>query len=507
VTRRLLREEDGIALVMALGITVVLIIFVASMIGYTSQNARNANTSDKRIDALALAESGLASAVSILNQASTVTTPTLLGCSANGLNSALPCADITIPGVGGTTYVHGLYTQTGSTGSWAITSYGSVTNPTGAGNLTKVMTATVSITGGGQSNNISVWNYVYSTAPQGSGCEVDLSGTNFVIDVPLYVTGDLCLSGTNAKIVDNTANGGQPVDVRVGGTLTISGTNATVGTAAAKLTSGLVSGGCGSPPHTCSAVDRWYVNATDAPLTAVPPTVDFPTWYANASPGPKSPCGASTPAPVLAASTFDNDTTMNGTAPSFDITGNASYNCVTNTGSLSWNKTTKVLTASGTIFFDGDVVSSSTGAMYHGLATIYVDGTFSLSGTNASFRAGCPASPAAPTAQCPFGDTGSGWNPSTDMIIFVTHKTGATAIDFSGTNNEFQGGVLCDSTSTIDLSGTNTKMEGPIVCGKFKFATNTKLMPLPSITNLPPGAPVPPNAAATVGQPVITSSG
>jgi hypothetical protein len=31
-------------------------------------------------------------------------------------------------------------------------------------------------------------------------------------------------------------------------------------------------------------------------------------------------------------------------------------------------------------------------------------------------------------------------------------------------------------------------------------------MPLPSITNLPPGAPVPPNAAATIGTPIITGS-
>ena len=44
VNPRRLREEDGIALVMALGITVVLIIFVASMISYTSQNSRNANS-------------------------------------------------------------------------------------------------------------------------------------------------------------------------------------------------------------------------------------------------------------------------------------------------------------------------------------------------------------------------------------------------------------------------------------------------------------------------------
>ena len=144
---------------------------------------------------------------------------------------------------------------------------------------------------------------------------------------------------------------------------------------------------------------------------------------------------------------------MNGTSPSFDITGNASYNCVTNTGSISWNKATQVLTVAGTIFFDGNITSSNTGAMYHGLGTIYVNGTFALSGTNASFRAGCPASPAAPTAQCPFGDTGAGWNPSKDMIIFAVKKTGTTAVDFSGTNNEFQGGVICDPTSTIGSVG------------------------------------------------------
>ncbi|MDX6442747.1 MAG: hypothetical protein QOE43_2476 [Gaiellaceae bacterium] len=502
---RRLREEDGIALVMALGITVVLVIFVASMISYTSQNSRNANNSRSRLGAAALAESGIASAVSILNQAATVTTPTLLGCTASGQDSVLPCADIAIAGVGGTAYVHGLYTQSGANGIWTISSYGSVRSPTGSANLTKLMTANVIVTGGGQGNNISVWNYVYSTAPPGAGCEVDLSGTNVIVDVPLYVTGDLCLSGTNAKIIENTANGGQPVDVRVGGALTISGTNATVGTAAQKLTSGLVSGGCGSPAHTCTAADRWYVNATDAPLTPTPPTPDFTNWYTAASPGPNSDCGASTPAPVLSSSVFDSDAAMNGTSPTFDITGAASYNCVTNTGSINWNKVTQVLTVSGTIFFDGNIISSSTGAIYHGLGTIYVNGTFGLSGVNASFRAGCPASPAAPTAQCPFGDTGSGWNPSKDMIIFAVKKTGTTAVDFSGTNNEFQGGVICDPSSTMDMSGTNAKIEGPIICGKFKFFTNTKLMPLPTITSLPPGAPLPPNAAATISTPVITS--
>lgn len=503
---RRLRGEEGIALVMALGITVVLIIFVASMISFTSENGRNARTSNSRLSAQQSAEAGLAAAVSIINHAANVASPTLLGCSASGANSALPCTDIAISGPSGTAYVHGLYTQNGSNGSWAITSYGSVTNPTGGSALKKSMTATVAITGGGQANNISIWNYVYSTAPQGAGCEVDLSGTNVVIDVPLYVTGDLCLSGTNAKIVDNTAFGGQPVDVRVKGTLTISGTNATVGTAANKITSGIVEGGCGSPPHSCTTSDRWFVNTTDAPITATPPVADFTNWYANASPGPKSPCGASTPSPVLAASSFDSDTTMNGTTPTFDLTGSSSYNCVTSTGQLSWNKTTKVLTIGGTIFFDGNVVSSNSAAMYHGLATLYVNGTFSLSGTNASLRAGCPASPSTPTAQCPFSDTGTGWNPNTDMLLVVASKTGGTAVSFTGTNNEYQGGVYCDSTSTFDMSGTNTKIEGPVTCGKFKFFTNNKILPMPLLNVFPPNAPLPPNAPATVGQPVLTGN-
>ena len=150
---------------------------------------------------------------------------------------------------GGTAYVHGMYTAgASSTGTWAITAYGSVVDPSGlAGtspNLTKTMTANLTITGGGQSNNISVWNYVYSTAPQGSGCEVDISGNNVIVNVPVYITGDLCISGNNAGIIENTADGGQPIDVRVGGKVVISGNNASIGTAAHPITSGYSAQGC-----------------------------------------------------------------------------------------------------------------------------------------------------------------------------------------------------------------------------------------------------------------------
>ena len=506
--RNRLRQEEGFALVIALGISVVLVIFVASMIGFTSSSSRHANISRSTLDAKELAESGIATAVSIVNHASNAVSPTLLGCSASGANpanSALPCTDIVVTGVNGTVALHGLYTQgAGNTGTWAIVATGSVRNPTGAANLAHGMKANIPVTGGGQANNISIWNYVYSTAPQGSGCEVDLNGTNVVIDVPLYVTGDLCISGTNAGISESA--GGQPVDVRVLGTLTITGNHGTVGSAGHPITSGVVGGGCGSPPHVCGAADKWFAAATDAPLTATPPVPDFTNWYHNASPGPDHDCDLTTPAPVLNSAVFDNDTTQNGTAPSFDLTGAASYNCNTSTGSISWNAATKVLTVNGTIYFDGNVTSSSSAAMYHGKGAVYVNGTFSLVGTNASLRAGCPGSPAAPTHQCAFADVSNEWDPNKDLLMLVASKTGATAVNMSGTNNEFQGAVVCDSTSTMDLSGTNTQIEGPIICGKFKFFTNTKLMPLPTITNVPPGAPLPPNAPATIGTPVITGS-
>ena len=50
-----LRREDGIALVMALGMTVVMIIFVASMVSYVTTNSTASSTSKARVSAYTLA--------------------------------------------------------------------------------------------------------------------------------------------------------------------------------------------------------------------------------------------------------------------------------------------------------------------------------------------------------------------------------------------------------------------------------------------------------------------
>src|SRR2546427_8156224 len=84
-----LRQEEGIALVMALGITVVLIIFVASMIGYTSSSSRAARLSSSALMAQQYADAGLNAAYSIVvNQMVTSggnpSAANLLGCDGAG---------------------------------------------------------------------------------------------------------------------------------------------------------------------------------------------------------------------------------------------------------------------------------------------------------------------------------------------------------------------------------------------------------------------------------------
>ena len=95
--RERLRNEDGIALVMALGITVVLIIFVASMIAYTTSGQRGATLGSADLQARQYAEAGLNSAYSLIVSANTVsggnpTAANLIGC--NGVGGA---ADTTGP--------------------------------------------------------------------------------------------------------------------------------------------------------------------------------------------------------------------------------------------------------------------------------------------------------------------------------------------------------------------------------------------------------------------------
>jgi Tfp pilus assembly protein PilX len=252
-----LRREDGIALVMALGITVVLIIFVASMISYTSSNSRAARLSSGDLMALQYADAGLNAAYSIIvNQNVTSggnpSAANLLGCNGAGgaadatgpSNCTTPAAKVVcvtasgcLSGDPGSASVYGYYSGTNPgtyngvtvpSATWLLVASGYARNPQGA-NVVKTSTATVPISALNAGAVAAVWNHMFITSPLvPNACSVDFGGNNMMITDPIYVIGNLCLSGQNTTIQE--VAGGQPIDVMVGGKLVLSGSGTKVGT-------------------------------------------------------------------------------------------------------------------------------------------------------------------------------------------------------------------------------------------------------------------------------------
>jgi type II secretory pathway pseudopilin PulG len=535
-----LRDERGFTLVTALGMMIILGIAATTALQYSSTNARSANVNMKRGDAGAYAEAALSAAYAVLNKWDTATgtgnnatTATLLGCNSAGtvctpvcVNVAAACPTASSSGVAGTGTYYGKYNSTLAT--WTITAYGYAANPTGAAMLVKKMVASVAILADiNQPANVAVWNHMYSTAPQGSGCEVDVQNDNVYIDVPVYVTGDMCLSGSQNRIWEQS--GGQPVDVRIGGKMVFAGTSTSVGYkssggAVSKITSAAIQGGCTNSTATAGTAcntstwntSKYFVTTTNT-FTAIDPPVIDTGWYATADPGPTHPCkagnnvpytpstmtplsGGSAAAP-LASTVFESagNTSADHSAANFDLTPAFDYTCLSQTGSgqISWdydsanNGQNNKLYISGVIYIDGNVTISR-GAKYDGLGSLYVGGTFLIPNT-ISFCA---------VNNCTSGN----WNPNTEMFMVVALGPGTSqtyAVNMSGGAAIFQGGMFAPSTATIALNGWAAFIQGPLVAGKFIFNQWTSIYPLPVINNLPPGAPLAVNARAVPQTPVI----
>src|SRR5262245_48854126 len=126
--RRHLRAQEGITLIMAIGILGVLSLTGATLIYYSSSNARNASASKSRETAYTLAEAGVAQALSVLNTALNPLTGSLLASTTINLEG------------GSVTYSGSLTDET-----WTITSRGTVRNPTGTGNITRTLTRSAQV--------------------------------------------------------------------------------------------------------------------------------------------------------------------------------------------------------------------------------------------------------------------------------------------------------------------------------------------------------------------------
>jgi Tfp pilus assembly protein PilX len=527
-----LRQEDGIALVMALGITVVLIIFVASMIDYTSSNSRAARLSSSQLTALQYADAGLNAAYSIIvNQKATVggnpAAANMLGCNGvagaadvNGpSNCTTPAPKIIcvaaaagcVLGTAGSAALYGYYSGTNPTvfngvsvaaSTWLLISTGYARNPQGT-SVIKTTTATVPISPLNAGAVAAVWNHMFLTSPLTNVCSVDFGGNNMTITDPIYVIGNMCISGQNTTVQETS---GQPIDLMVGGKLVLSGSGAKVGTDLTHpITSGVVVAGCTtiSVAMATTACDSgsysYWVGSKDTFIPQQAPEMlaaDITTDYNNSDPGPKHACAAG----GLASTSFDGDGVQNGTNTSFELLPNSSYTCVSQsgagTGQMSWNNTTKTLTINGNVFLDGNLTISQSGT-YVGTGVIEAAGTITVNGNATIFCATSPCNTAVNAWQ--------GTSGSNSMLTLVALKSNTTSVIFTDNSQTFQGSLWTQPSSSMTFVKNGVTVEGPISIGKFDATFNNAVFkPLPVIKNMPVGAPIPPNTGASIGSMTIT---
>ena len=495
--RRLLRRQEGITLVMAIGVLGVLSLSGTALIYYSSTNARSASYSDDKSAAYDLAEAGINEMMAILSRPEN-----------NALKGNL------LPQTT-STYDYGTVTWSGtlndSTQTWSLTSTGVIKNPTGAGaaDVRRTLTAQVPVTPTyTQPLNNPAWNYIFNKHT-GSACDMTLNN-NVSGSSRLYVAGNLCI-GNNATVSQTS--------LIVKGNLDLSN-NAAVGasTSMATRVETYVGGQCryggGSWGNPCSGnqdARRIYskmnppnyvvgVNTT-TPVIATP-AADFATWYTNSSPGPTQDCTTTNGARSGTPPTFDNDGVRNNSvATVFDLTPASSYTCrvgpVNNpTGEISWNATTKVLTVMGTIYIDGSAkFGNGQLNQYNGQATLYLSGTFWFA-NNTKMCGGVVS------GNCDF----SAWNPNTEMLTIVADGSGGQAGTGNsilvGQNAQFQGGLFATYNLVYE---NNARSDGPMVGDVIVLSNNVNNDQFPTITTVPVGMPGNPQVYAQPNPPRLYS--
>ena len=449
---RRLSSEAGITLITAVLAMSALSSAGATVVYFSSSNARSSAYAADQHGAAGLAEAGLNLARSTLWQAPDPSNP-----------SSVPVTIQTVEGVAVT------YSGSFDAGSqiWTLTGSVQVPNPTGAAPIVRTASSQVRITSSQQgSTNNAIWHYLYQDDP--TFC-ADISN-NVQLKIPVYTRGHLCVAN-NADLEGST--------VQVLGNVEI-GNNGSIGNASTPIAEAHVAGQCkygnggsGQWHSPCSAVDHVYARTiTNTPGSLTKPPVDMAAWYSAAAPGPSNACTQGN-----FPGGFDNDGFMNESRAQVNLAPSTPYDCrVFDQGQLigqiSWvpgqGALPGTLTLAGVIFFDGSVkLNNNANVVYQGKGVIYATGQVLLS-NNAKL--------------CGISGCTSSWNPNFDMLVFVAGTTSTDDGFVVRNNGRFQGAAYVEQDFR---EWNNATVYGPIIARKVRVRNNAVHEFIPFSTLLP----------------------
>jgi Tfp pilus assembly protein PilX len=462
-----LRDESGIALVMALAVMLVLTVLVTAALAFTSSNSRDSSLKQSGQSAYSLAEAGLSQIEAQLyshfyTSSGTANNNTTLYNASWFTGAGIPTSQQSPTSTSACT-------STSSCMSWGVVSWtpsgsvnvkgvlvlqgtGRVPNPTGGTQLTRTVTDKIYIEQLPQfTPPPSYWTELY-TGATGQPCDLQL-GQTVNANAPIYVAGNLCLtsaasiegSAVTLKVLGNIRlqNGGADI----GKTTRV--TSVQVGQGCVKSNSGAYTTPC--PINTASTQiwDNSGRTTAPAPTPEPLPAVDFSSIAAQ-----------------QAASTVSCTNGVSLSSVTFYLTpasgaGSTGYTCTVKdgvsgglVGSITYNSAAHTVALYGDLYFSGNLdLSNSTPVTYTGIASFFGAGTMTAAnGTVLCVHvsgSSCDFANATNTSSPDYWDT--------SQSVLILEAQGMV----SSTNLTFQGGIY--SATEINLGGGQGSTQGPLV--------------------------------------------
>lgn len=465
-----LADEAGVALVIALGMMTVLAISTAGIATLVTSNQKAFARDQDENRALNITEAGVNYGLSRLTQEITNDPSTSIGWKLPADAASGGRISFTADGGAGTWWAEKTAAQTYTIHAQALSPNGKVTR--------NVSVRTQADTTYTTTLPSLAWGYgLFVASP--TGC-TNIVGSS-TVTMSLWIASDLCLSGSNAVEEPFASPAAKKVTVYVGGKLTTNG-SARIGTSTRKIISATIVGGCnGGSNASCSnaAVSKVHADAYGSGTSTVTKPQIYPdATYASAN--------WSTPTCSTGSFTFDNDTTRNTSVGNTTIFPGSNYDCRAFSGAgvevgrLAWNATSRVLTVSGTIFIDGNLMVTGGTAIYSGSGTIFFNGSVQSNG-NGTLCA--PGQTIAGSGKACDGTWNSSASTGGALAIVAVNSGGAS--DGWKMTGTAEWSVLAYVVGNYD-NGGNAITTGPIITDKAKVHGTPDAT---DVVDVPPGAP------------------